>query len=47
MCTLDAYCTVAYAVVARNGNVNVSQWRAGVAEGYHWDVDIGGLGDRL
>ena len=31
---------MAYTVVAWNGDVDVSQWRAGVTEGYHWDVDI-------
>ena len=39
--------SVAYTVVAWYGDVNVSQWRAGVTEGYHWDVDIGGLCDGL
>ena len=38
---------MAYTVVAWNGDVDVSQWRAGVTEGYHWDVDIRGLCDRL
>ena len=36
-----------YTVVARNGNVNVSQWRAGVAEANHRDVDIRCLSYRL
>ena len=39
--------SVAYTVVAWYGDVNVSQWRAGVTEGYDWDVDIGGLCDGL
>ena len=36
-----------YKVVARNGNVNVTQWRVGVGEGYHWDVNVGCLCYRL
>lgn len=39
--------TVTYTVVAWYGDVNVSQWGAGVTEAYHRDVDIGSLSDRL
>ena len=38
---------VTYTVVAWYGDVNVSQWRAGVTEANHRDVDIGGFRDWL
>jgi len=34
-------------VVAGNGNINISQWRVGVAEGNDWDVYIGSFTHRL
>ena len=37
----------AYAVVARDGNVNVTKWRAGITECNHRNVDIGSLSDGL